>query len=877
MNVTLENKTKIITRFFDRLSMDKQESDHAYYMCLMYLGEHVTKLYTATLVAGIEIDINRHKFRSEHFLVRADGIGDWSKTVNDVLSGRASQFLSNDMSELQKLLVMKQGSDSWEKLCVEKINSALELADSKTEKLPTKVPLKYWFELFTRLRNATRGHGAPSGNTCREISLLLEESLQLLIENGVIFNLDWAYVRLNLSGRFDVRKFSDSDSVFDSIKNSRQEWQPYNKSGDGIYVRINNSFFKVNLLHVDLSILDFYFPNGGYNKDKYELISYITGHKKYEVNTEYEAPPTPLPISESSSKSELDILGNCFTNLPGSEGLYIKRGSLENELRTIIMDDRHPVVTLVGKGGIGKTTTALHVLPDICKENRFDVIIWFSARDIDLKPEGAKPVKPDVLTTKDLAKMYSELITPSKLNEKGFDPLEFMQEELGTSSNGRVLFVMDNFETVSNPSDVYNWLNTYIRLPNKLLITSRFREFKADYPIEVKGMEREEFDSLVQKVAKELNIENLLSSIYLDELFDESQGHPYIVKVLLGEVKKEGKAGKIKRIIASRDEVLTALFERTFSALSPVAKRVFLTLANWRSTVPSVAIEAVLMRKENEKMDVEEGIDELHRYSLIEIIKSPADDSLFLSLPLAAFEFGRKKSNSSPMKSAVETDMKLLHRFGVGRNSEIIFGLDRRIDNFFRSLAKIYDIKRNLDVYKPIIEYICRKHPIYWLRLSDFYQELILFEEAVDATRNYVESDLPEGSRLKGWSRLYDLYRFTRDYQGQVNALVEIAVSKECSSEELIACANKILSLFTEKKFKIDTDEKMILVGKLVSEAENIVLKEKIKSPDTMSTLAWLNLHLDERQKAKNWTRKGLEIDKGHYHSLKLAELLKVK
>jgi hypothetical protein len=570
MNQSLSKKSKIITRLLDRLSIDKQESDQAYFMCLMYLGEHITKLYATTLIAGLEIDKDRHKYRSEHFLVRADGIGDWSKTINDIVTGRTSQFLNSSLFDIQRLLVQKKGNESWEKLCLEKINTALLLVEKKADQLPSKAPLKYWFELFTRLRNSTRGHGAPSGEICSKISLLLAESLQLLIDNGIIFELDWASVRQNLSGKFDVRVFTEGETNFDFLKNSRDEWQPYTQNGEGIYVCINGNYFKANLLFADLSVIDFYLPNGGYSSTKFELISYITGQKKYVDNSKYVSTPSSLPLSESSSKPKLDVIGNCFTNLPAHEGLYIKRDVLENELRSIITDDRHPVVTLVGKGGIGKTTTALHVLPDICNENRFDIIIWFSARDIDLKSEGIKPVKPDVLTTKGLAKMYTKLIQPEDVHEKGFNSLEFMQKELGKSSNGRVLFVMDNFETLANPSDVYNWLNTFIRLPNKLLITSRFREFKADYPIEVKGMERQEFDLLVQRVANELEIENILTESYLDELFDESQGHPYIVKILLGEVHKEGRTGKIKRILASRDEVLTALFERTFNALKEI-------------------------------------------------------------------------------------------------------------------------------------------------------------------------------------------------------------------------------------------------------------------------------------------------------------------
>jgi hypothetical protein len=77
-----------------------------------------------------------------------------------------------------------------------------------------------------------------------------------------------------------------------------------------------------------------------------------------------------------------------------------------------------------------------------------------------------------------------------------------------------------------------------------------------------------------------------------------------VIKILLGEVAKAGELVKVERIVADSDEILKALFERTYSGLSPVAKRVFLTLCNWRSLVPQIALEAVLLRPSNEKMDV---------------------------------------------------------------------------------------------------------------------------------------------------------------------------------------------------------------------------------------------------------------------------------
>ncbi len=146
------------------------------------------------------------------------------------------------------------------------------------------------------------------------------------------------------------------------------------------------------------------------------------------------------------------------------------------------------MITLLGRGGIGKTSLALSVLVQLCNQEKFQTLLWFSARDIDLLDYGAKSVQPQILDIDDIAK-YVRLIASEKLKIKNFDCKKFLESQLQTQHDGitPILLVFDNFETVKNPHEMFAWLDTYIRLPNKVLITSRISEFKADYPITVSG------------------------------------------------------------------------------------------------------------------------------------------------------------------------------------------------------------------------------------------------------------------------------------------------------------------------------------------------------------------------------------------------------
>ena len=98
-------------------------------------------------------------------------------------------------------------------------------------------------------------------------------------------------------------------------------------------------------------------------------------------------------------------------------------------------------------------------------------------------------------------------------------------------------------------------------------------------------MEDSEARTLVNQTAAHLRISHLLNSEYISQLINRSEGHPYVIKILLGEVAKEGKLANIERLVAGSDEILTALFERTYASLMPCAQRAFMTLAAWNSSV----------------------------------------------------------------------------------------------------------------------------------------------------------------------------------------------------------------------------------------------------------------------------------------------------
>jgi hypothetical protein len=233
-------------------------------------------------------------------------------------------------------------------------------------------------------------------------------------------------------------------------------------------------------------------------------------------------PPAPLPPSETQGLDDLDIQSNVFGNLPPPPKFFVNRPQLERALQTRLLDKNHPIITLHGRGGIGKTSLALWAAHELSLQDKptFSSIVWFSARDVDLLPTGPRPVRAAVIDLTSVAKVYSAMFG-SDPTEEGF------AKALQTPDSGGAgkLFIFDNFETFSDSRQLHKFLDTHTHLPNKVFMTSRERAFKADYPIEVRGMEIDEAKILCRSAGRDLGIEGILTEAIIESIYRYTDGH----------------------------------------------------------------------------------------------------------------------------------------------------------------------------------------------------------------------------------------------------------------------------------------------------------------------------------------------------------------
>lgn len=862
-------KHKAIAHVIERAELAQTDSDTSYWMSLLYLGEAVFKSITACVVSAISDAQDRNRYRLEYNLIRASGIGQWKDALEDALTGPASQFIIDDARIEQREITQKVKSGDWRYEAVRHLQETLEIMEITCDPMPQKCNLLRWFTLFSTLRNKTRGHGAPASEKCSAASVPLRRSIDIIVENSTAISRPWVYLHQNLSGKYRVSEISGDCSPFDRYKSATGANLP-----NGIYVFIAEPV-RVDLIESSPELRDFFFANGGYTEKKYDCISYFTGATFDGDSEKFKTPPGRLPGSETEGAGHLDEFGKCFANVPEVSKEYISRSELEEELISLLLNDRHPLITLVGRGGIGKTSLSLATLPKVAEYDRFDAIIWFSSRDIDLKETGPKPVRPHILTENDVSDYFSELISPSEAETTGATRKEFFERALSSSPLGPTLFVFDNFETTSSPADLYKWIDTYIRLPNKVLITTRLREFRGDYPIEVKGMTEPQSRELISATADALGVQSILTDSYVESLVTESQGHPYVIKILLGEVAKEKKAVNVRLTVAGNEEILTALFERTYAALSEAARRVFLTLASWNSAVPKLALEAILLRPGNERSDVDEAVDSLLTSSMIEDEAGESEGQMVLTVPLAAREFGRKKLNVTHLKTVIEADREILLMLGVQKTGEQRkLGFHNRVVSFFRSVAKQIDCgKSTIEDYLPILEMMARNYHPAWIDLSDLHVETLGdMESGKEYLRRYLENETGPGAS-EAWRSLAFLCYQTGDTLGEIHALIERAQLSFVPFEEISETANRFNKALHDGQLELELEERNFIGNRLLQVLERRKLEAK---SNDFSRMAWLALNLKQEARAATFVESGLDLDPYSKHLLRLKERLGV-
>jgi LuxR family transcriptional regulator, glucitol operon activator len=150
---------------------------------------------------------------------------------------------------------------------------------------------------------------------------------------------------------------------------------------------------------------------------------------------------------------------------------FLGRGADRMAVRKHLLAS-HPIITIVGEGGVGKSALAIQCLYDIlglADNLPYEAIIWTSLKTKTLTASGVRDIKDSITSTLRIIENVAKELGATQ--PASADLENAIQEILDYLSLFKILLVIDNYETVTDNS--LRPLLTSIPGGSKVLLTSR--------------------------------------------------------------------------------------------------------------------------------------------------------------------------------------------------------------------------------------------------------------------------------------------------------------------------------------------------------------------------------------------------------------------
>lgn len=313
-----------------------------------------------------------------------------------------------------------------------------------------------------------------------------------------------------------------------------------------------------------------------------------------------------------------------FNNLPVpdyDDTGFFSRPQLEAELKRKILG-RHPVITVLGDGGNGKTALTLQVLYGLLNSNDhgFDAIVWVSAKSSRLTITEVERIGNAISNSLEL---FNEVA--SVFENDVSDPRERVKILL---ENNKILLVIDNLETVLDDSIVD--FASDIPGESKVVFTSRV-PLGSDLSVNVGAFSEGEGISYLRALINAYGIDSLRKQKNEELKFFTSRlgNKPLLIKWFsLGVVAGLSPNNIVKNPVTA----LKFCMENIFESLSENAKSVVSVLI----ALPRPASLAVLQHVSSiSAARIEMAIAELLKFSIVEDVKNNKYETNYQVKPFA--------------------------------------------------------------------------------------------------------------------------------------------------------------------------------------------------------------------------------------------------
>jgi len=258
-----------------------------------------------------------------------------------------------------------------------------------------------------------------------------------------------------------------------------------------------------------------------------------------------------------------------FHNLPLPEfddTGFVGRKRDVQEITELILNKKNQVISVVGNGGMGKTSTVVKVLYDLLEnpENTFEAIIWITLKTKTLSNGEFVEIKDSITSISDaLERGQCEMLMGDEQSAME-SVLEFMRVF-------KVLLVLDNMETV-NTGEVNDFLR---KVPecSKVLITSRLGIGEFEIRQRIDGLSKKDAITYYRELSKYYSLDLYKNTD--DEIYkvvnDNLYNNPLSIKWYISGIYSGNDA---KKMLAHKEDLIEFCISNIFDKLSETSRKI---------------------------------------------------------------------------------------------------------------------------------------------------------------------------------------------------------------------------------------------------------------------------------------------------------------
>jgi tetratricopeptide (TPR) repeat protein len=492
-----------------------------------------------------------------------------------------------------------------------------------------------------------------------------------------------------------------------------------------------------------------------------------------------------------------------YHNLPQPDyGTFIGREEELAQVNRILRPyphSQHALVTIDGIGGIGKSALALEVAHrylcdygQLSEKERFDAIIWTSAKAEVLTADGIKPRQQITRTLEDI---YTTIaITLEREDIARARPEEQAELVMKALTQQRTLLIVDNLETVDDER-----VNAFLRelpAPAKAIVTTRHR-IDVAYPVRLTGISQENALVLIGRECEKKSV--MLTGDEAERLYECTGGVPLAIVWSVAQMGYGyGVESVLHRLNEHSGDVARFCFQGAKMRIQGrPSHRLLLALALFTPDANRQALGVVAGLSESERDD---GLVELERLSLV---NKRADRFAFLPLTRS---FAVEELNREPELKRVLTRswIDYLKRLCQIADSEYYWQFKNYLfydegESILKAIDWAYEQGASDDVFLLTVAVEDYLNAIGdWNRIVVFCQRALELARSVRNRIAIARLDCIVGWFLKEWgeyaeaesrfSEALDQYRAEKSREG------------ECVALQLLGVVYRRLSMFDRAK-----------------------------------------------------------------------------